>query len=76
MSRALAHVEVIGSVSPIEGKDKIVLAEILGWKVIVQKEFKVGDKVVFVEIDSVLPEKPKFDFFHQHTQVLLTPSCP
>lgn len=62
MSRALAHVEVIGSVSPIEGKDKIVLAEILGWKVIVQKEFKVGDKVVFVEIDSVLPEKPEFEF--------------
>ena len=62
MLRTLAHVEVISSVSPIEGKDKIVLAEILGWKVIVQKEFKVGDKVVFVEIDSVLPEKPEFEF--------------
>ena len=48
---------------PIEGKDRIALAGILGWTVIVQKsEFKEGDKVVFCEIDSVLPEKPEFEF--------------
>ena len=26
------------------------------------KDFKVGDKIVFAEIDSVFPEKPEFDF--------------
>ena len=60
--RALAHIEEINSIIPIEGKDRIVLATVLGWTVIVQKDFKVGDKVVFVEIDSVFPEKPEFEF--------------
>lgn len=63
MSRKLAHVEEIKWISPIEGKDRIVLAGILGWQVIVQRsEYQVGDKVIFVEIDSVLPEKPEFEF--------------
>ena len=63
MSRSLAHIETIVALHPINGKDRIVLAEVLGWTVIVQKsEFSVGDKVVYVEIDSVLPEKPEFEF--------------
>ena len=62
MARALAHIEEINSIIPIEGKDRIVLATVLGWTVIVQKDFKVGDKVVFAEIDSVFPDKPEFEF--------------
>ena len=63
MSRSLAHIEEIKALHPIEGKDRIVLAEVLGWTVIVQKsEFNIGDKVVYVEIDSILPEKPEFEF--------------
>lgn len=61
--RALAHVEEISSIMPIEGKDKIVLATVLGWTIIVQKaDYEVGDKVVFAEIDSVFPDKPEFEF--------------
>lgn len=38
----------------------------LGWSVIVQKsEFNVGDKCVYVEVDSVLPEKPEFEFLRK-----------
>ena len=62
MARALAHIEEINSIIPIEGKDRIVLATVLGWTVIVQKDFKVGDKVVFAEIDSVFHDKPEFEF--------------
>lgn len=62
MSRTLAHIEEINSIVPIEGKDRIELATVLGWTVIVQKGFKIGDKVVFCEIDSVFPEKPEFEF--------------
>ena len=63
MKRKLAHIEKIEWIQPIKGKDRIVLAGILGWTVIVQKsEYKVGDKVVFCEIDSVFPEKPEFEF--------------
>lgn len=63
MSRKLAMIRTISSITPIEGKDRIVLAMVDGWSVIVQKDqFNVGDKVVFCEIDSVLPEKPEFEF--------------
>lgn len=63
MARKLAHIEKIEWLRPIEGKDRIVLAGVLGWTVIVQKaDYNEGDKVVFCEIDSVFPEKPEFEF--------------
>lgn len=63
--RKLAHIERIEKHYPIGGKDRIALAamENLGWQVIVQKDqCKIGDLVVYCEIDSVLPDKPEFDF--------------
>jgi hypothetical protein len=40
--RQLASIQKIINLQPIEGKDKIELATILGWNVVVQKgEFKV-----------------------------------
>lgn len=61
--RNLASIRKINNLQPIEGKDRIVLATIDGWSVIVKKdEFNIGDLCVYVEIDSVLPDKPEFDF--------------
>ena len=60
--RKLASIQIITGIQPIEGKDRIVLATVLGWHVIVTKDFNLGDKVVYMEIDSVLPEKPEFEF--------------
>lgn len=61
--RHLATVQVIDALEPIPGKDRIVLASVLGWRVIVQKsDYNVGDKCVYVEIDSVMPERPEFEF--------------
>ena len=66
MARKLAHIEKIDWIKPIEGKDRIVLAGILGWTVIVQKaDYAVGDKCVFCEIDSVFPEKPEYEFLRR-----------
>lgn len=63
MSRKLAHIEKIEWIKPIEGKDRIVLAGVLGWTVIVQKaDYQVGQTCVFCEIDSVFPEKPEYEF--------------
>ena len=60
--RKLASVQVIKNLAPIEGRDKIMLAEIEGWHVIVGKDdFHVGDKCVYIEIDSVLPDRPEFE---------------
>lgn len=61
--RKLASIQRIDDLQPIEGKDRIVLATVEGWRVIVQKsDYQVGDLCVFCEIDSVLPEKPEFEF--------------
>jgi len=64
--RKLASIKTIASISPIEGKDRIGLATVDGWQVIVQKsEFSPGDRCVYVEIDSVMPEKPEFEFLRK-----------
>ena len=61
--RALAYIVECGEVSNIEGADRIQLAEVGGWKVIIKKgELKMGDKGVFFEIDSKLPEAEWSEF--------------
>ena len=63
MARKLAHIEKIDWIRPIEGKDRIALAGVLGWTVIIQKaDYNEGDKCIFCEIDSVFPEKPEYEF--------------
>jgi hypothetical protein len=65
MDRKLATIQKISKIEPIEGKDKIVLATVLGWYVIVDKSFKEGDWCIYCEIDSVLPDKPVFEFLRK-----------
>jgi len=61
--RNLATIRLVDEIIPIENKDRIEIAIFGGWQIIVKKdEFKVGDKAVFIEIDSVLPDKPEFEF--------------
>lgn len=61
--RKLASIQRIVSLTPIEGKDRIELAQVLGWRVIVQKGlYQVGDLCVYCEPDSLMPEKPEFEF--------------
>lgn len=63
MSRKLASIQTISNISPINGADKIELASVLGWNVVIEKGiFSIGSKCVYCEIDSILPEKPEFEF--------------
>ena len=63
MERTLASIDVIRELNPISGADNIEVAKIKGWNVVVKKgEFNIGDKVVYCEIDSILPERPEFEF--------------
>jgi len=63
MRESLAYVETIKSLSPIPKADKIECAQILGWECVVKREeFAVGDKAIYVEIDSILPDLPPFEF--------------
>lgn len=62
--RDMAKIVTIQSLNPIEGKDRIELATFNEniYQVIVQKGFKVGDKCIFVEADSLLPNEPRYEF--------------
>jgi len=65
--RKLASIKTISEIVPIANRDRIVLAIIDGWQVIVKKdEFNVGDKCVYCEIDSVMPDKPEFEFLKKN----------
>lgn len=66
MARMLASVQKIIDIVPIEGADKIELAKVLGWQVVVKKgQFKVGDLCCYIEIDSIVPPKPCFEFLKE-----------
>lgn len=56
--RKLASIQTIKALDPIEGADRIEVATINGWKVVVQKGLhSVGDNVVYFEIDSWIPHE-------------------
>ncbi|MDJ1485247.1 RNA ligase (ATP) [Cytophagaceae bacterium YF14B1] len=61
--RKLASIQRIKNLEPIPEADAIEKATVLGWQLVVKKgEFAVGDLCVYCEIDSLLPEKPEFEF--------------
>lgn len=67
--RKLATVENILSLSQIEGADRIELAKVRGWSVVVKKgDFKVGDLCVYFEIDSFLPVTEPYLFLEKGTK--------
>ena len=62
-NRKLVTIGVIASINIIPGADKIEVASVRGWKVVVQKGmYKVGDKVMFYEPDSFLPMTENYSF--------------
>jgi len=61
--RKLASIQSVNAVEPIPNADAIEKIRVLGWWVVVKKgEHRPGDRVVYCEIDSLLPERPEFEF--------------
>lgn len=59
--RELSYIVTIDNITPIEGYDRVELAHIMGWTVVVGKgEFNIGDPAIYFEIDSQLPEVEPF----------------
>lgn len=56
--RPLAHIEKVVSTYAIEGADQIVMTQVLDYHVITKKsdDYKVGDLLVYIEVDSILPD--------------------
>lgn len=67
MERKLASIRRISDIQEIPGADLIELALVDGWKVVVAKDVghKVGNLVVYCEIDSFLPIKEEFEFLRK-----------
>jgi len=61
--RKLASIQVIESINPIANADSLEVCKVLGWDVVVKKgEYWIGDMIVFIETDSILPDRPEFKF--------------
>jgi RNA ligase (TIGR02306 family) len=61
--RKLASIQTVNALEPIPNADAIEKIRVLGWWVVVKKgEFAPGDKLVYCEIDALLPEAPEFEF--------------
>lgn len=71
--RKLATIRTIANIKPIPNADRIEVAQIDGWEVIISKSdnFSQGDKVVYIEIDSKMPKTPEYDFLK--SSMLLRP---
>ena len=62
----LASIQTVNAVEPIPNADAIEKIRVLGWWVVVKKgEHRPGDKLVYCEIDSLLPERPEFEFLRR-----------
>jgi hypothetical protein len=63
MERQLASIQKIVKLEDILNADKIEKATVLGWELVVKKgEFKEGQLCIYCEVDSILPDKPEFEF--------------
>ena len=65
--RQLCYAVKVTNITPIEGADRVELAHVNGWQVMVKKgEYKIGDLAVYFEIDSKLPETEPFEFMAKY----------
>lgn len=59
--RELAYVTLVDDITPIDGYDRVELAHVGGWTIVVGKNnFSPGNPAIYVEIDSKLPEVEPF----------------
>ena len=67
MARTLASIQKIVALDSIPGADKILHAQVLGWKCItsIDNGFKAGDLCIYIEIDSRVPAIPQFAFLEK-----------
>jgi len=70
IDRKLATIQVIKDISSIKGADRIEVVKILGWKVVVEKDkFKIGEKIIYCEIDSLLPITEEYEFLRKTSYI-------
>lgn len=64
--RKLATIQRVLAINPIPDADLIERVTIKGWNIVSQKGIhKVGDLVIYIEIDSLLPIRSEFEFLRK-----------
>lgn len=64
--RKLASIREIAEIKVHPNADALELAIVDGWQCVVKKgEFKAGDLVVYLEVDSVVPIRPEYEFLRK-----------
>jgi len=62
----------IKNITPHSGADRLEIAWVYGFQVIVRKDqYKVGDNVIYVPIDSILPEALELKIFGTDSKIKL-----
>lgn len=67
MERKLSTIRKITDIQPIPDADMIEVVTVDGWKVVAAKSVghKIGDLIIYCEIDSFLPIKEEFEFLRK-----------
>ena len=61
--RKLCSIEEVLDIKKAENSDNLELAIIKGWQVVVKKdEFKIGEKIIYFEIDALIPRTKITEF--------------
>ncbi len=59
----LASIQIVREVQKHPNADTLDIIKVLGWTLVAKTgEFVVGDPCVYVEIDTLVPERPEFEF--------------
>lgn len=77
--RALVYITTLDEIRPIEGYDRVEHGRVGGWWCIINKadNMKVGDKVVYFEVDSQVPkDDERFNFLEKrHYKIKTLKMC-
>lgn len=74
IKRKLATIQMISEINTIPNADLIECAKVLGWNVVIKKSenYKVGDKIIYCEIDSLFPKEERYKFLENHNYRIRT----
>ena len=62
----VATIELVSSIEKHPNADTLEIATVLGWKVICKAgTYQAGEKVIYINIDSVLEDRPEYEFLRQ-----------
>lgn len=68
--RKLVSFRTIAELLPHTNADSLEIAVVDGWKCLVKKnEFNSGDRVIYFEIDSLIPVSEEFEFLRKYAYV-------